>query len=31
MTGQHALELFQQSGADFLGPDWQILDDDGPA
>jgi glycerophosphoryl diester phosphodiesterase len=27
MTGQRALELFQESGADFLGPDYQILDD----
>jgi glycerophosphoryl diester phosphodiesterase len=27
MTGQRALELFQQSGADFLGPDYQIVDE----
>ena len=27
MTGQRALELFQESGADFLGPDYQILDE----
>jgi glycerophosphoryl diester phosphodiesterase len=26
VTGQRALELFQGSGADFLGPDCQILD-----
>ena len=27
VTGQRALELFQESGADFLGPDCQILDE----
>ena len=27
MTGQRALELFRESGAGFLGPDYQILDE----
>lgn len=26
VTGRKALELFRESGADFLGPDYQILD-----
>ena len=26
VTGRRALELFRESGADFLGPDYQILD-----